>query len=89
MTDEIKLNRELTRAARAQALLDNELLAESLTTLEQSYIKAWRESAARDTDARERLWQAVQVVGKVRDHLGKVVADGKLAQAELKSLTAA
>ena len=86
MVDEIALNRAAERGARAQSLLSDELLTGSLRDLEAGYIKAWRETAARDTDARERLWQAVQVVGKVRDHLGSVVSGGKLAQRELNDL---
>ena len=43
-------------------------------------------TAARDTDARERLWQAVQIVAKVRDHLTGVVTGGKLARRELDDL---
>ena len=36
---------------------------------------------------RERLWQAVNVVAKVRDHIVKVVNDGKLSQRHLDELT--
>jgi hypothetical protein len=39
-------------------------------------------------DARERLWQATQIVGKVRDHLGAVLNNGKLAQRQLDELAA-
>ena len=35
---------------------------------------------------RERLWQAVNVLGKVKDHLTRVVADGRLAQRQLSDL---
>jgi hypothetical protein len=86
MTDEISLTRATERAARAQRLLEDELLKEALDTLDRDYTKAWRETAARDTDARERLWQACQVVAKVRDHLANVVNGGKLAQRELNDL---
>jgi hypothetical protein len=41
---------------------------------------------AADTAGRESLWQAVNVLGKVRDHLARIVADGKLAQRELSDL---
>lgn len=87
MSDEFKLQRDISRQARAEELMRNEMLQEAFATLEVSYIKAWRETLARDTDARERLWQAVQVVGKVRDHIVRVVADGKLAQREIEQLT--
>ena len=86
MADEIALNRAAERAARADALLRDELLTEAFATLERDYVKAWRETAARDTDARERLWQAVQLVAKVRDHLGSVVSGGQLARRELADL---
>jgi hypothetical protein len=63
-------------------------LGEAFDTLDRDYVKAWRESYARDTDARERLWQAVQIVAKVRSHLSAVVNNGKLAQRELDELAA-
>ena len=86
MPDEIALNRAAERGARAQRLIEDELLAEAFATLDAEYTKAWRATAARDTDARERLWQAVQIVEKVRDHLTSAVNGGKLAQRELNDL---
>ena len=86
MADEIALTKAGERAARAQRLLDDALLIEAFDTLDRDYLKAWRATAARDTDARERLWQAVQIVAKVRDHLTGVVNGGKLAQRELDDL---
>jgi hypothetical protein len=86
MADEIALNRAAERGARAQRLLEDNLLAEAFATLDAEYTKAWRATAARDTDARERLWQAVQVVAKVRDHLVSVANGGKLAQREMNDL---
>ena len=55
-------------------------------TLDEEYVKAWQTWPAADTAGRERLWQAVNVLGKVRDHLGRVLADGKLAQREFNDL---
>jgi hypothetical protein len=83
---EDKLQAAVSRGARAEALLSNDLLQEAFTRLEQDYIEAWKISSARDTDGRERLWQAVNIVGKVRDHLVKVVNDGKLSQRHLNEL---
>jgi len=84
---EAKLNADLARRARAEALMQDEILQEAFVRLEERYIEEWRVSQFRDTDARERLWQAVNVLRKVRDHLGKTVADGKLAQREIDQLT--
>ena len=81
-----KLEAAITRGARAKELLTNELLQEAFTRLEADYISAWRQTPARDTDARERLWQAVNIVGKVKDNLTTILSNGKLAQRELDDL---
>lgn len=86
MTDEHKLHKDAARASNAKALLDNELLSEAFLTIENGYITGWRMTEPLDTPRREKFWLGVQVVGKVRDHLRKVIADGKLAQAEIDAL---
>ncbi|HLQ94208.1 MAG TPA: hypothetical protein VK148_29660 [Xanthobacteraceae bacterium] len=86
MTDEIKLNADIARAAQAEALLRNELLQDAFTGLEMQFMDAWRLTQVRDTDARERLWQAVNVVGKVQDALRVHVNNGKLAQRQLEAI---
>jgi len=88
MTDERKLNQDRERGARAQALLRDELLQEAFAALEKRYTDEWRVTQFRDTDARERLWQAVNIVGKVRDHLTAIVSGGKIAQKQLDDLSA-
>jgi len=79
---------DLRRAERANLLMREELLVEGFATLEREYVDAWRLTAARDTDARERLWQAVQIVGKVQQHLQMVMANGSLAAKELEQINA-
>ncbi len=86
MTDEFALNRAAAKATRAQALLDDELLAEAFKGLEESYAAAWRSTLIDDVSGREKLFLAINVVGKVRDHLTAIVANGKLAAAELRIL---
>jgi hypothetical protein len=86
MPDEIALTRDATRGVRAKSLIDNELLVEAFKTLEESYIAAWRLTNAGDSAGRERLFLAVNIVGKVQEHLNSVIANGKLAQAELNKL---
>lgn len=88
MTDEHALHRDIDRAGRAKTLLEDALLIEAFDRIEADYIKGWRDSTARDTDARERLWQAVQVIGKVREHLKVLVRGGTLARAELDQIRA-
>ncbi|WP_315750865.1 MULTISPECIES: hypothetical protein [unclassified Bradyrhizobium] len=86
MTDENILQRAAAKAARAQALLDDELLSEAFVALETGYVSAWRRTVIDDAAGREKLFLAINIVGKVRDHLASVIANGKLAQAELKEL---
>lgn len=89
MIDEIALNKAQAKALRAQRLLEDDLLVEAFTSLESSYIAAWRATTIEDVSAREKLFLAINIVGKVRDHLTTVVNDGKLAAAELRNLTEA
>ena len=84
--DEIRLGEAAAKATRAQDLLDNELLSEAFKDLEHSYTSAWRATGIDEVGAREKLFLAINIVGKVRDHLVAVVTNGKLAQAQLKEL---
>jgi hypothetical protein len=86
MSDEHRLDQDAAKSVRAQALLDNELLTEAFKGLEDNYTAAWRATTIDDVAAREKLFLAINIVGKVRDHLAAMVANGKLAQAELKEL---
>jgi len=85
MTDD-KLEAAIARGARAKELIGSKLLKEIFAQIESDYIAGWRNTAARDTDARERLWLAVQVLSMVKQHLVIVANDGKLAQAEVDKL---
>ena len=82
-----KIQRQINEAAQADALMKNEFLWEQFAYLENEYTKAWKVMPAKDTDGREKLWLAVNVVGKVKDHLQTVLNDGKLAKRELERLT--
>lgn len=84
MTDE--LAQDIARGHRAQALLSDDLLTSAFDTLRAEYLKAWETSRYNDTDGRERLWQAVQIVGKVRGLLESHVSNGVFAQAELNQI---
>ena len=86
MTDESHLALASARALQAQELLDNELLTDAFKTLEDNYASAWRSTAIDDVQGREKLFLAINIVGKVRDHLNAAVANGRLARAELAEL---
>ena len=85
--DEHKLLIARDRGQKAQALLDNLLLKEAFETLEADYITAWKSNErSMGPEGRERLWNAVQIVGKVRAHLEKVATDGHTAARFLDDL---
>jgi hypothetical protein len=86
VVDESKLSIAAARALRAQNLIGDDLLAEAFKALEDSYTAAWRATTIDQVAAREKLFLAINVVGKVRDHLTVVLNDGKLAAAELKQI---
>jgi len=86
--DEFTLRRQLDRAAKARAILDNEMLTEAFATLRQAYLDAWEATAPRDQDARERLWMATTVLTKVAGHLETVLTDGKIASQQLAFMDA-
>lgn len=85
MSDD-KRQEAINRGKRAALLLQDDLLTGAFEELEASYIKALLETHVRDNDARERLYVAVHVARKVKDHLHKCLADGKIAQREIDDL---
>lgn len=89
MVDEDKLSQDAARAARAQNLLDNELLKEAFASLRAQYSADLMGTTVDQQGARERLYLAHRIVGEVERHLITVVTDGKLAQRQLKALAEA
>lgn len=82
-----KLEHDAQRGAKARALIDDELLREAFTELEVAYVEKWRTTPALDKDTREMLFLAVNVIGKVKEHLARVLADGRLAQSEIEFMS--
>jgi hypothetical protein len=86
MTDEDALSQAASKGVRARDLLENDLLTEAFKGLEDSYTAAWRSTTINDVAAREKLFLAINIVGKVRDHLSAIVTNGKLAETQLRQL---
>ncbi len=81
--NEVKLLKSADRAFKAQQLLENDTFKDAFAALEASYIEAWRLSPPMAADQREKLHLAINVLGKVKEHIGKIVTNGKLAKHEL------
>lgn len=86
MIDDAKLHKNAARGVRAKALLENELLQEAFQSLENDYSSALFNTSAHDQIAREKLYLAVNVVRKVRDHIGYAVTNGRLAEKQLQDI---
>jgi len=81
-----KLNTTIKRWAAAAEILDNPLINEAFDKLSDAYVEQWKLTQFRDTEGRDRLWQAVNCIGKVRDHFRLMVEDGKIAKAQLDDM---
>lgn len=85
--DEIKLGQAQHRGIRAEELLNNSLLQEAFQYLEAEYLKAWRTTKVRETESREKLWQAIQILGIIQEHIKGHVTNGRIAAADLRRLS--
>jgi hypothetical protein len=81
-----QLRAEVSRGQRADVLVNDPLIAEAFGLLEAGYFEGWKTSDWRDTDGRERLWQAAQIIGKVKEHLLSVAQTGKMAAAQVEEI---
>lgn len=86
MIDEGKLHREASRGSKAEGLINHELFKESFDALRAKYIEAWTITEPAETNAREKLWLAVQVLADVENHIKKVAQSGRLAKKQLDEL---
>ena len=86
---EDKTQKRISRGKRASLLMQDELLVGAFDALQAAYTKALFETHPHDGAAREKLYLAFNVVGKVRDHLSHAVSDGKISQVELDKLNSA
>ena len=82
MTD--KLEYEIRRGERAEALLQDELLNDALETIKQGYMERWLDSPERDVEGRERLRLMVKTVDRLKSELQCVLDTGKLAKQTLR-----
>jgi|TARA_R100001460_G_scaffold13981_2_gene31418 hypothetical protein len=76
---------EVSRSQQAKQLLDNKLFQEATKTLKKIYSEALLEkTGAKESETREKLWIAYNVVGKVEQHLKSILETGKLAEKQLE-----
>lgn len=82
--DEMQLRSESSRGQRAVELMEDELIVEAFSILEQRFMTEWAASPARDTEGRERIWVMQKLLGNLKAHLLEVATTGKLASLQLE-----
>ncbi len=83
-SQEAKLQQEVSQANKVKQLFENPLLKESFEKLKKLYAESLFNTGAKETEAREKLWLAYNVVGKVEQNLLEILDTGKLASKELE-----
>ena len=81
-----KLQKEVSQANKAKQLFENPLLKESFDKLKKLYADSLFNTGAKETETREKLWLAYNVVGKVEQNLLEMIDTGKLANKQLEDL---
>lgn len=84
--NEGQINEKLERAAKAEALLRNEVFQDAFAYLEGQFVAAWRSSNVADAESRERVYQLLQNLDALRGYFQTVIEDGKLAQMQLDEI---
>ena len=79
-----KLQQEVSQSNKAKQLLDNPLFKESLDKLKKLYAESLFNTGAKETETREKLWLAYNIVGKVEQHIREILDTGKLANKQLE-----
>ncbi len=76
---------EVSRSNQAKQILENKLFQESIDELKKIYSEALLDkTGAKESDTREKLWIAYNVVSKVEQHLKTILETGKLAEKQLE-----
>lgn len=80
MTPEERLH----NGSRAKEILENEQFQAAFDSIEKEVIDQWTNSPARDSTGREKCWEYLMLLRKVKMHLTTTLETGKLAQLELR-----
>ena len=74
----------MSQANKASQLFEDPLLKESFNKLRNLYSESLFNTGATETETREKLWLAYNVVSKVEQNLLEIIDTGKLASKQLE-----
>lgn len=78
------LEERLYLGDRAREVIENEAFIAAFDATEKEVVDQWMQSPARDQEGREKLWQYLSMLRKVKANLQTTLETGKLAQLELQ-----
>ena len=78
------LEERLYLGDRAREVIENEAFIAAFEATEKEVVDQWMQSPARDQEGREKLWQYLSMLRKVKANLQTTLETGKLAQLELQ-----
>jgi|TARA_X000001388_G_scaffold28287_1_gene19962 hypothetical protein len=79
-----QLQQEVSQSNKAKQLFENPLLQESFDKLKKIYSDTLFNTGAKESETREKLWLAFNIVGKVEQNLKEILDTGKLASKQLE-----
>lgn len=75
---------QISRAAKAQALLDDATLTEAFANVRNAILRKIEEAPLRDHEGVHELKLMLKLLGDVRANLGKALNDGKMAEVQIE-----
>lgn len=79
----MRLELEQRRGEQARRLLEEPLLVEAFATVQAGLRQQWEASGDGATEARERLWLMLKLLGRVHGLLTEALETGRLAETQL------
>jgi hypothetical protein len=80
------LEQEVIRGHEAERIMRSPLWNEAWAVYEERLTSSWAQSGTDQTDQRERIWLALQIARKVKNHLESIMKTGQLAQKQVEGL---
>lgn len=79
----MSIEQRMFSGARAREVLDNEEFHAAFDSIEKEVIEKWTNSPARDQAGREKCWEYLMLLRKVKTQLQSTLETGKLAELDL------
>lgn len=84
MVDKTQL--DASRGARAAALLNDDIFNDAVKQVRDGMMETW--ATCKDSESRDRIWIAVNLLEQIKSALINTVGNGKVAEAEINAMAA-